>query len=79
VSAETLARRGEAVQAIDGMLTKGVWDNNQRHSFEQKLMLLDPTQREHALQQLATGINSGAIRIRTGGQPAMWELQILLR
>jgi hypothetical protein len=68
VSAETLARRGEAVQAIDGMLTNSVWDNDQRRSFEQKLMLLDPNQREHALQQLATGINSGAIRIRLGAR-----------
>jgi septal ring-binding cell division protein DamX len=68
-SVQTLARRDEAAQAIDGMLAKSVWDANQRRSFEQTLMLLDPNQREHALQQLATGINSGAIRIHFGARP----------
>jgi hypothetical protein len=68
VSAETLASRSQAVQAIDSMLTSSTWDSNQRSSFEQELMLLDQTQRERALQQLATGINSGAIRIRFGAR-----------
>jgi hypothetical protein len=71
VSAEALERRNDAVQAIEGMLASGVWDPNQRRSFEQKVLLLDPNQREHALQRLATGINSGAIRFRTGARAPM--------
>jgi hypothetical protein len=68
-SAEVPAPRSEAAQAIDGMLANNVWDVGQRQSFEQKLMLLDPAQRERALRQLATAINSGAIRIHFRATP----------
>ena len=71
VSAQTVVRSNEAMQAIDGMFASGAWDANQRRSFQQKVLLLDPDQRQHELQRLATGINSGAIRFRTDGRPPM--------
>ena len=68
-SPETLAQRREAQEQIDAIMSQGVWGNAQRLSFQQKLVMLDPEQRERALQQLTTAINSGALQISTDGPP----------
>jgi len=69
VSPETLAQRREAQEQIDTIMSQGIWGNAQRLSFQQKLVMLDPEQRERALQQLTTAINSGALQIGTDGPP----------
>ncbi len=66
---EKLAQRREAQEQIDGMLSQGVWGNEQRLSFQQKLVLLDPEQRERALQQITTAINNGTLQVNTDGPP----------
>ena len=69
VSPETLAQRREAQEQIDTIMSQGIWGNAQRLSFQQELVMLDPEQRERALQQLTTAINSGALQIGTDGPP----------
>jgi hypothetical protein len=69
VSPETLAQRREAQEQIDTMLSQGVWGNEQRLSFQQKLVVLDADQKEHALQQLITSMNNGTLQVRTDGPP----------
>jgi hypothetical protein len=69
VSAETLAERREAQEQIGTLIAQGVWGNEQRQNFQQKLVMLDPEQRERALQDLTTGINNGTIQVNTDGPP----------
>jgi hypothetical protein len=69
VSPETLTQRREAQEQIDTIMSQGVWGNAQRLSFQQKLVMLDPEQKERALQQLTTAINSGTLQISTDGPP----------
>lgn len=66
---EQLAQQRNAVETIDGLVAGGVWGEEQRRTFREKLVALDPEQREHALQQLTTGINSGTIRVTVDGSP----------
>ena len=51
------------------MLARGTWGNEQRLSFQQELIVLDPEQRERALQQITTAINTGALLVSTDGPP----------
>ena len=69
VSPETQSQRREAQEQIDTIISQGVWGNEQRLSFQQKLVMLDPEQKERALQQLTTAINNGALQISTDGPP----------
>ena len=69
VSPEKQAQRREMLGEIDAMMAGGVWGNEQRLSFQQKLATLDPEQREHALLQAVTALNSGTLRITTDGPP----------
>ena len=68
-SPEKLAQRREAQEQIDAILSQGVWGNEQRLSFQQKLVVLDPEQRERALQQITTAINNGTLQVGTDGPP----------
>ncbi len=68
-SPETLAKRRDAQADIDGMVAGGVWGNEQRIQFQQRLAVLDPQERDRALQQLFIGLNQGAVKLQTGGPP----------
>jgi hypothetical protein len=68
-SQELVTQRRDAVAAIDGMIAGGVWGNEQRTSFREKLGVLDPEQSDHAIQELITGINAGTIRVGVEGSP----------
>jgi hypothetical protein len=68
-SQELVTQRREAVETIDGMIASGVWGEEQRASFREKVGVLDPVQRERALQELITGINAGTIRMGIAGSP----------
>jgi hypothetical protein len=69
VTPEKLAQRHEAQEQIDAIVSQGVWGNEQRLSFQQKLVVLDPEQRERALQQITTAINNGTLQVGTDGPP----------
>jgi hypothetical protein len=69
VSPETLAQRREAQEQIDTLIAQGVWGNEQRLNFQQKVAMLDPEQRERALQALTSGINNGSVQVSTDGPP----------
>jgi len=69
VTPEKLSQRREAQEQIETMMSQGVWGNEQRLSFQQKLVLLDPEQRERALQQITTAINNGTLQVGTDGPP----------
>ena len=43
--------------------------NEQRFNFQQKLVMLDPEQREHAMEQFATALNNGTLKVTTDGPP----------
>lgn len=68
-SPERLAQRRAAKEQIEAMLAQGTWGNEQRLSFQQELIVLDPEQRERALQQITTAINTGALQVSTDGPP----------
>ena len=68
-SPELVAQRREAQAQIDALVAGGVWGNEQRIGFRQKLGVLDAGQREQAMQQLISGINSGAIKVSDQGPP----------
>ena len=68
-SPETVAKRREAEEQIDAMLAAGTWGNEQRFNFQQSLVLLDAEQKDRALQQLTTAINSGTLQVSTDGPP----------
>jgi hypothetical protein len=68
-SPETVAKRREAEEQIDAMLAAGTWGNEQRFNFQQRLVLLDAEQKDRALQQLTTAINSGTLQVSTNGPP----------
>jgi hypothetical protein len=68
-SQELVTQRREAVAAIDGMIAGGMWGNDQRASFREKLAVLDPEQTDHAMQELITGLNAGTIRMGVEGSP----------
>ena len=71
VSPEKQAQRREALEQIDALVAGGVWGNEQRLSFQQKLATLDPEQREHALLQAVSALNSGSLKITTDGPPLL--------
>ena len=59
----------QSLQAVDTLMTGGHWGNEERNTFHQKLALLDPQQREQAMQQLMQALNSGALKVATDGPP----------
>ncbi|MBS0416518.1 MAG: hypothetical protein JSR66_02310 [Proteobacteria bacterium] len=69
VSPQILAQQREAAETIDALIAGGIWGEEQRRAFHQKLLMLDSQQRRHALKQLMTGINSGAIHVTVSGPP----------
>ena len=69
VTPEKGAQRREAQEQIEAMLSQGLWGNEQRLNFQQKLIVLDPEQRERALQQITTAINNGTLQVGTDGPP----------
>jgi hypothetical protein len=68
-SPETVAKRREAQADIEGMVAGGVWGNEQRIQFQRRLAVLDPQERDRALQQLFIGLNQGELKLQTGGPP----------
>lgn len=68
-SPETMAKRRDAQADIEGMVAGGVWGNEQRIQFQQKLAVLDPQERDRALQQLFSSLNQGALKLEAGGPP----------
>ena len=68
-SPEKQAERREALEQIDVMVAQGVWGNEQRFNFQQKLAMLDPEQRQHAMEQFATALNNGTLKVTTDGPP----------
>jgi len=69
LSPESVAKRHEAQADIDAMVAGGVWGNEQRVGFQQRLAELGPAERERALQQLVTNLNQGALKVDTDGPP----------
>jgi hypothetical protein len=69
VTPEIQFKRREAQEQIDAMVVQGNWGNEQRFNFQQKLAVLDPEQKEHALQQLTMAINNGSLQLSTDGPP----------
>jgi hypothetical protein len=61
-SQELVAQRRDAQAQINALIAGGVWGDEQRINFRQKLGVLDAGQREEAMHQLFAGINSGAIK-----------------
>lgn len=68
-SPELSAKRREAQEEINALIGGGVWGNEQRVEFQQKLLLLDPEQRDHAMQELVTRLNNGTLKVETNGPP----------
>jgi hypothetical protein len=68
-SPERVAQRREAQEHIEAMLAQGTWGNEQRLSFQRELIVLGPEERERALQQITTAINTGALLVNTDGPP----------
>jgi len=64
-SAELVARRREALQDIQGMISKGEWGSAERIEFQQRLAVLEPEQAQQALQQVLIGLNNGTIQALT--------------
>ena len=62
-SPELVGQRRDAQAQISALIAGGVWGNEQRINFRQKLGALDAQQREEVMQQLFSGINSGAIKV----------------
>lgn len=69
VSPETLVKRREAQADVDALIAGGVWGDEQRFDFQQKILLLDAEQREHAMQELVIHLNGGALKVETNGPP----------
>jgi hypothetical protein len=68
-SPELAAKRREAQEDIEAMVAGGVWGNEQRATFQQRLSELAPAERERALQQVFTGLNQGTLKVETNGPP----------
>jgi len=69
LSPEEQAARREALEQVNAMVVQGTWGNEQRMSFQEKLSMLDPQQREQAMQRFATAINNGTLTVTTDGPP----------
>jgi hypothetical protein len=68
-SPQMQAERRQALEQIDAMVAQGVWGNEQRFNFQQKLAMLDPQQRQHAMEQFAIALNNGTLKVTTDGPP----------
>jgi hypothetical protein len=62
-------QRRDSLQAVDTLISSGHWGNEERNTFHQKLAVLDPQQREQAMQQLVQALNSGTLKASTEGPP----------
>lgn len=69
LSSEQVAQQTEAAATVDGLISGGVWGEEQRVTFRQEFPMLSSEKRQQALQQLMTGINSGAIHVTVEGSP----------
>ena len=68
-SVRSRAKRRDAQADIEGMVAGGVWGNEQQIQFQQRLAVLDPQERDRALQQLFTSLNQGALKLEAGQPP----------
>jgi hypothetical protein len=68
-SPELVAQRRDAQAQISALIAGSVWGDAQRINFRQKLGVLNAEQREQAMQELISGINSGAIKVDDAGPP----------
>jgi len=68
-SPEKQAERREALEQLNALVAQGSWGNEQRMSFQEKLSILDPQQREQAMQRFATALNNGSLTVTTDGPP----------
>jgi hypothetical protein len=62
-------QRRDSLQVVDTLISSGHWGNEERNTFHQKLAVLDPQQREQAMQQLVQALNSGTLKASTEGPP----------
>jgi hypothetical protein len=69
VAPEKQAERREALAQMDQLVAQGTWGNEQRASFQEKFSMLDPQQRELAMQKFATALNNGSLTVKTDGPP----------
>jgi uncharacterized membrane protein len=69
VSPEIQAERREALEQMNALVAQGTWGNEQRASFQERLAILDPQQREQAMQRFALAFNSGNLTVTTDGPP----------
>jgi hypothetical protein len=69
VSADVLAQREVALQAINAAVAGGVWGEDERLLLHQNLALLAPEQIEQALKQVVRALNDGQLQVTTKGPP----------
>jgi hypothetical protein len=69
INEATAELRRDSLQAVDTMISSGQWGDEERNAFHQKLAVLDPQQREQAMQQLVQALNSGSLKVSTVGPP----------
>ena len=65
-AAISVEQQREAMQSVEAMINGGRWGNEERNVFHQKLALLDPQQREQAMQRLVQAIDAGSIKVSGG-------------
>jgi hypothetical protein len=70
-SPERVAQRRDALQAIDVLIARGEWGNEELSKFHEILSALDPPQAELALQKLASAVNSGTLHADAGRDGSM--------
>ena len=69
VTPELVAQRRAAVDEIETMIRGGEWGNEQRATFQQQMMLLDPEQGARLLREVTIAFNQGTMRVTTDGPP----------
>jgi hypothetical protein len=67
VTRELQEQRSQAMQTANEIISNGQWGEEERAAFHRQLAKLDPVQFEQEMQQLAKGIDSGAISVNTPG------------
>jgi hypothetical protein len=72
-SPERVAQRRDALQAIDVLIARGEWGNEELRQFHEKLGVLDPPQAELALQKLASAVKSGGLHADAGRDGTLSE------
>jgi hypothetical protein len=69
VSPEIQRKSQQAVQEANALIAGGVWGDEQRESFHQKMAYMSAAQQEEALQRLVQAIDGGSLKISTIGPP----------